>query len=72
MALVFEFIGNVERPQRLLAALGERLRVRGDEGDLAQVLNHQATLSLLAGDLKGAGEHVRDALRMATLTVESI
>jgi DNA-binding CsgD family transcriptional regulator len=71
-ALVFNYIGRLERAQVLLAALREQLLARGDEGDLAHVLVHQGVTSLLAGDLAGAEEHVGHAMRIATLTGQDL
>jgi len=72
LALVFNYIGRLERARGLLAALREQLLARGDEGDLAHVLVHQGVTSLLAGDLEGAEDHVGDALRVATLTGQEL
>jgi DNA-binding CsgD family transcriptional regulator len=72
VALVFEFICDLERAQSLLATLRARLVARGDEGDLALVLNHQGMSSSLAGDLEGAEEQATDAIRLAMLTGQEV
>ena len=67
-AISLEFVGTLERSQTLLRGLHERLRARGEEGELAYVLVHLAVTSMLTGDLGAAEEWATEARRTASMT----
>ncbi len=68
VAQAYEFAGRPDVALPLLAGLRARIVARGEEADLAIVLEHLAANAWLAGDLEQAERDASDGIRVAALT----